>query len=171
MITLISGTNRPGSNTLKVAKAYSAALTRLKVPHQIFSLEELPRDFAFSYMSDSMDFRKLLEKYILNVEKIIVVVPEYNGTFPGIFKLFLDGIRHGTLAGKKVALVGVASGRGGNIRGLDHLVGALHYLQVRVFHDLLPVSHVRELFNPQGELKDEATVKAIERQVEGFVKF
>jgi chromate reductase, NAD(P)H dehydrogenase (quinone) len=132
MITLVSGTNRPGSTTAKVAGAYSNLLSRLGAGHQLLSLESLPRDFAFTYMYDTQgpETRDIIEKYVRNAEKLIIVIPEYNGTFPGIFKLFIDAIHPRDLAGKKLAMVGVSSGRGGNLRGIDQLTNALHYLGV-----------------------------------------
>jgi chromate reductase, NAD(P)H dehydrogenase (quinone) len=78
MITLISGTNRPGSNTLKVTNAYSAILRELGADHHLLSLEQLPRDFAFSYLDgpQSPDFQSLVDAQIRAVEKLIVVIPE-----------------------------------------------------------------------------------------------
>jgi chromate reductase, NAD(P)H dehydrogenase (quinone) len=173
MITLVSGTNRGGSNTFKVAKAYSELLSRLGTGHQLLSLEDLPRDFAFTYMaaSQSADTQAMIEKYVRNAGRFIVVVPEYNGTFPGIFKLFLDALHPRDLAGKKLALVGVSSGRGGNIRGLDQLTNAFHYLGVNIYPFQVPVSRIRDLVDPEGNLVDTATLAVLEKQAKGFLAF
>ena len=40
MITIISGTNRQGSNTKKIAKQYGRFLTDRNVAHQILALDE-----------------------------------------------------------------------------------------------------------------------------------
>ncbi len=92
MITIISGTNRKYSKTLIVAKAYEEILRGMGVDCQVFSLEELPRDFAFSYLADpkSDEFVKLMDKYIWPADKLVAAIPEYQGTFSGIFKLLLD---------------------------------------------------------------------------------
>ena len=42
MITLIVGTNRPGSNTRKVATQIEAFYAGLKVPLQVLDLAKLP---------------------------------------------------------------------------------------------------------------------------------
>lgn len=173
MITLVSGTNRPGSNTAKVARAYSAVLSGLGAGHQLLSLESLPHDFAFTYMTDtqSPETRGMIEKYVRNADKLVVVIPEYNGTFPGIFKLFLDAIHPRDLAGKKLAIVGVSSGRGGNVRGIDQLTNALHYMAVNIFPQHVAVSRVRELFDAEGRLSDPFTQTALEKQASGFLEF
>ncbi len=173
MITLVSGTNRPGSNTAKVAMAYSAVLSGLDASHQLLSLENLPRDFAFTYMTDtqSPEIRGMIDKYVRNADKLIVVIPEYNGTFPGIFKLFLDAIHPRDIAGKKLAIVGVSSGRGGNVRGIDQLTNALHYMAVNIFPQHVAVSRVRDLFDAEGRLSDPFTLAALEKQAKGFLAF
>jgi chromate reductase, NAD(P)H dehydrogenase (quinone) len=173
MITLISGTHRPGSNTRKIAEAYLQMAEKKGIELGLFSLEELPRDFLFSdyFGSRSEKFQQLLDRFILPAQRIVMVVPEYNGSFPGVLKAFIDALPQEMLAGKKVALVGVATGRGGNTRGMDHLVGILHYLKVNVYHDKVPVSQVIEKIDSQGRLNDEFTLKAIEGQVEGFLRF
>ena len=48
MVTIISGTNRPGSNTLKVAKYYQKVLSEKGLQANIFSLEQLPETLISS---------------------------------------------------------------------------------------------------------------------------
>lgn len=173
MITLISATHRPGSNTLKVAKAYLEVAENKGVEMQLLSLEDIPHDLLFSdhFGKRSEKFQQLLERYILPVQKLVIVVPEYNGSFPGVLKVFIDAMKHEQLAGKKIALVGVATGRGGNTRGMDHLVGIFHYLKADVYFDKVPVSQVRSQLDAEGKLNDVYTLKMFENQLEGFMGF
>lgn len=173
MITIISATNRPESNTLKIAKKYAQLMEKQGVESKLFSLERLPRDFIFTdlYSKRSENFQQLLDEFIIPAQKIIFVVPEYNGSFPGILKAFLDGIHPDINRGKKAALVGVASGRAGNLRGLDHLTGVLHYLGIHILPNKLPISSVLTLLDANGELKDENTIKVIQRQIDDFLKW
>lgn len=173
MITIISGTNRKFSKTLIVAKVYQDLLTSLGVENQLLTMEELPATISQTYLSDPKDpeFNSLIEKYIRSTDKFIMLVPEYQATFPGIFKLFLDGIAPRDFDGKKAALVGISSGRGGNVRGLDHLTSALHYLNMHVYPFKLPISRIRELVDAEFKLADAGTLEAIKRQIEGFLKY
>jgi chromate reductase len=173
MITIISGTNRNLSKTLVVAKAYSQLLTDLGAENQLFSLSDLPADIASTYLSDPKEekFKQLLEKYIIPVDKFVVVIPEYQGTFPGIFKLLLDGITPRFFDNKKVAMVGVSSGRAGNLRGMDHLTASFHYLNMHVFMNKVPISRIRDLVNDDFILNDEGTLTALKKQAEGFLKY
>jgi chromate reductase len=173
MITILSGTNRKFSKTLIVAKAYQEILESLGEASQLFSMEELPDTISKTYLSDPKDvqFDQLIEKYIRSTNQFIILIPEYQATFPGIFKLFLDGVSPRDFDGKKVALVGISSGRGGNLRGLDHLTSALHYLNMHVYPNKLPISRIRELVDAEFKLSDAGTLEALKKQAEGFIKY
>lgn len=173
MITIISGTNRPHSNTLKVAKHYAQLLEKQGISHKLFSLETLPHDIAFSELFNrrSENFQQLLEEFIIPAEKFVFVAPEYNGSFPGILKVFLDAVHPDLNRGKKAILVGVSSGRAGNLRGMEHLTGVLHYLGIHVHPNKLPISSVLALFDEEGNVKDEMTSRVTEKQLMDFLTY
>lgn len=171
MITIIASTNRLNSSALKVAKHYQQLIKKTGQETQLLSLEQLPVDIAFNelYGKRSQDFQKILDTYIIPVQKFVFVVPEYNGSFPGILKLFIDAIHPDLLRRKKVALVGVASGRAGNLRGMEHLTGVFNYLGVFVHPNRLPVSSVLTLLNENGEIKDANTLLVLEKHVSDVI--
>ncbi len=68
-------------------------------------------------------------------------------------------------------MVGVSSGRAGNLRGLDQLTSALHYLNMHVYPNKLPISSIKELVNAEFKLVDEGTLAALKKQAEGFLKY
>ena len=173
MITIISATNRPNSNTLKVAKKYTQLLEKQGLESQILSLESLPADFILTdmYSKRSENFQQLIDKFIIPVQKFVIVVPEYNGSYAGILKTFLDSIPPDFNRGKKVVLVGVSSGRAGNLRGMDHLTSVMHHLSMHVLPNKLPISNVLTLLDEKGDLKDENTIKALEKQIGEMLKW
>jgi len=164
--TIIAGTNRNGSNTLKVAKQYQDMLIARGIQAQLVSLEGIDLNEKGSYLN------KLEEEVFIPTDKFIFVLPEYNGSYPGSLKTMIDmtEIRK-VWWGKKALLIGVSTGRAGNLRGMDHLTGALNYLKVTVHHNKLPISSVDKLLNDAGEITDMATLKAMEHQVEEFLAF
>ena len=84
MITIISGTNRPGSNTLKVANEYHRILEEKGQPSCVFSLE------GVSLLHRDAAFEKIEQEIIIPAHSFIFIVPEYNGSFPGALKLLFD---------------------------------------------------------------------------------
>ncbi len=174
MITVISGTNRAGSNTLKVAQKYYDYLVEKGVEVQLFDLTTLPLDFIHPnmYAERSESLVELQNKYLAPAEKLVIVMPEYNGSFPGIFKLLIDAcdIKE-AFYGKKASLTGVSSGRAGNLRGLDTLTNMLNYIKVDVLQQKLPISGIGGLLDEDGSFNHEDTLKVMHGQMEAFLKF
>lgn len=172
MITIFSTTNRPDNNSHKVALLYKKAFEEKELKSRIFSFEELPRDIAFSetFGNRSQGFSTFIQDYIETVERFVFVVPEYNGSFPGILKVFLDSVDPYYWEGKKAALAGIATGRAGNLLGLDQLTSILHYLKVNVYHDKPLFSLIHNHFNDDFGLSNVEYEENIKKQVEGFMR-
>jgi len=125
--------------------------------------------------TQSPSLARLQDEFMLPAEKFVYIVPEYNGGFPGVLKLFIDAcsIRDykKTFSGKKAALVGIASGRAGNLRGLEHLTGILNHVGTIVLPNRLPISSIEKLMDDQGNITDPGTLKAIDKQLTDFLLF
>jgi chromate reductase, NAD(P)H dehydrogenase (quinone) len=164
--SIISGTNRPGSNTIKIARQYQQILAQKGIPAELVSLENL------DVSTRSEAIMSLENSVLAGTHKFIFVSPEYNGSIPGVLKSLFD---NSDIArcwwGKKALLTGVSTGRAGNLRGMEHLTGILHYLKVVVHPNKLPISVVNVLLNLDGSIKDESTLKAIDQQLNEFIAF
>ncbi|MDX2045630.1 MAG: NAD(P)H-dependent oxidoreductase [Chitinophagaceae bacterium] len=166
MYTIISGTNRKGSNTRKVAEQYRDILLAKGVEATLISLEGLDLN------RKTKEFEQLEREVLIPSEKFIFVLPEYNGSFPGSLKVMIDlsDIRKAWW-GKKALLTGVSTGRAGNLRGMEHLTGSLNYLRVVVHPNKLPISSVDKLLNGEGYISDKSTLEAINIQLDEFIPF
>ncbi|HKK39446.1 MAG TPA: NAD(P)H-dependent oxidoreductase [Cryomorphaceae bacterium] len=173
MITIFSGTNRSDSNTEIIAKNYQKLAESQGCKAQVYSFKDLPDDFilAEKYGESPESFSQVLKEMIEPVERFVFVIPEYNGSYPGITKLFLDTINPGTWRGKKAALVGVATGRAGNLRGMDHLAAVLNYLKMEVYSQKIPLSSVHQHLNESGTIAFEEYNALLVQQITGFLKF
>lgn len=173
MTTIISCTNREGSNTLKLAKYYHKELAAKGFESEIISLQDLPDNFIASdlYGKRSEAFQSIQDK-ISATSKFIFVVPEYNGSFPGILKLFIDACMFpDSFYGKKAALVGLATGKYGNVRGIEHFTGICHYINLHVLPLRIHVPAIGKEFDEKGDLFKEDTVKFVTQQIEQFIAF
>ncbi|NVK26438.1 MAG: NAD(P)H-dependent oxidoreductase [Flavobacteriia bacterium] len=173
MITIICATNRPKNQTLKVVEVYKTLIEEQGHEVSVFQMAELPSDFivtdTFGNRTDKVS--ELIQEKIVPAEKLVIIAPEYNGSYPGVFKAFLDGVSPSLWHGKKAALVGVATGRAGNLRGMDHLTHVLHHLKVEVFSAKVPISKLDSLLDEDGTLVDATTVEVLRNQLDGFLKF
>lgn len=172
-IVIISSTSRPNSNTLKVSKIYAEILRSKNMELEILDLGQLPDNFIINELHGKRSdvFSKVIENYISNCNKFIFVSPEYNGSFPGILKLFLDSVHPKEWTDKFACLVGVSVGRAGNLRGMEHLTGILNYLKMHVYYNKLPISVVDKLLNENGHFNSEDQIKACDNQLEGFIRW
>ena len=134
MNLIISGTNRAHSYSLKVAEYYQQQLQELGESWEILPLTSLPNDLLSSdlYGKSSPSFASIQER-VNQAEKFIFIIPEYNGSFPGVLKVFIDACAFpSSFAHKKAALIGLSSGKYGNIRGVDHFTGVCNYMRLHV---------------------------------------
>ncbi len=173
MTTIISGTNREGSNSLKLAKYYHDQLAKKGFDSEIISLSDLPANLISSdlYGKRSEAFQSIQEK-ISASSKFIFMIPEYNGSFPGVLKTFIDACSFPeSFFGKKAALVGLSSGKYGNIRGIDHFTGICHYINMHVLPLRIHIPNINKEFDEKGNLFLEETVKFTDQQIQQFIEF
>jgi len=172
-VVILSCTNRSSSNTLKVSRIYEEILKEKKAEVKLFDLRDLPENIAFSesFGRRSPEFSKLVNDFVTGAHKFIFVIPEYNGSFPGILKVFIDSTHPREWANKDACLVGVSDGRAGNLRGMEHLTGILNYMKVHVYHNRLPISVINSVMNEEGKFISEDQYKACKEQIEGFMAF
>ncbi|WP_342330623.1 NAD(P)H-dependent oxidoreductase [Pedobacter sp. FW305-3-2-15-E-R2A2] len=173
MVTIISGTNRPGSNTLKVAKYYQKVLSEKGLQANIFSLEQLPETLISSdlYGKRSPEFEPIQE-LMTKTSKFLFIIPEYNGSFPGVLKTFIDACQFPeSFYDKKAALVGISSGKYGNIRGIDHFGGVCSYLHLNVLPLRIHISTIKMELNELEDFIKEDTIKFTNQQMDKFIAF
>lgn len=173
MISVICGTNRPDSNTEKIARNYCDYLAEKGVDFLILRLEDLPKDFSFNamYGRHQKEVDAIISKHIEPCDKFVFVIPEYNGSYPGVLKTFLDCVPPKHFRDKKAALVGLSNGAAGNLLGLDHLTGVLNYLRVDVLSRKPKLSKVGGLLDENDDFIDERSPKILREQIDFFVKF
>jgi chromate reductase len=173
MVTVISGTNRPNSNTLKVANYYKKLLINKGLEVKLFNLESLPDNLIKTdlYGRRSEEFEPIQE-LIKKSSKFLFVIPEYNGSFPGVLKTFIDACDFPeSFYEKKACLVGISSGKYGNIRGIDHFGGICSYLHLHVMPLRIHIGNIKLELNEGFDLYKEDTLKFTNEQIDKFISF
>jgi len=140
-ILVISGTNRKGSATLEISKKLCGILSKMNIEHSFVNLEDftelLSKQAPYKELDANSELVKFQESKLIPSEKFIFVIPEYNGSFPGFLKWWIDtfSIRKSaeTYKFKKVALIGISDGINGNVRGIDHFMAICRYLKMIVY--------------------------------------
>ena len=164
MYLIISGTNRKGSYTLRIAELYQQLIKEKNIEAPILSLVDL------NVLEKNPSIIRLEQELLIPAGKIIFISPEYNGSIPGVLKCLIDVTDRKVWQGKKALLTGISRGRAGNLRGMDHLTGILHYVRTVVHPNKLPISIVDTLFDQNG-MGHVGTLKAIDNQLDEFIAF
>jgi NAD(P)H-dependent FMN reductase len=153
-VTVVVSTNRRDSSTSRIAALVATEFRQLGHSAQVLDLRELPPDFLHEnmYNQRSASFLALFEKFIINADHIVFVIPEYNGSYPGVLKLFLDASPVQSFQNKYASIIGLSDGHAGNMRGQDHLTGVLHYLKMHVHYDKPKFSGITKSLNEEGKL-------------------
>ena len=132
VITIVVATNRPGSRSQIVADAYRDAFDALGVPSRVLNLAVFSPAMIDAVMYARTDDKagfETLQAIVDETEKFVFVIPEYNGSFPGILKLFVDCCRYpDSFQDKKTAVVGLSSGTQGSALAMGHFADVLNYL-------------------------------------------
>jgi chromate reductase len=99
-----------------------------------------------------------LRRRIDEADALLLVTPEYNGSFTGVLKNAIDwaSARHrgSWLRNKTVAVAGATTGQYGAIWAQQDLMRVLGIAGARVVGEELPVSSAGEKFDDEGRLLD-----------------
>ncbi|OGX88033.1 NADPH-dependent FMN reductase [Hymenobacter lapidarius] len=173
MITLLVGTNRPNSRARRVATYYTRLLTTLDAESQILDLAELPADFIASALYENAGTNPAFNKLagLLDAgDKLVIITPEYNASFPGVLKAFIDGLPYpGGIRGKKAALIGLSSGGQGGLLAMTHLSDILMYLGTTVLPQRVRLPFIDQDLNAEDGLNHDLSELLLREQAEALL--
>ena len=174
MITIIVGTNRKDSVSQHVANQYAETLKEMGEESKMMSLNELPVDFIYSALYENLGKNERFNQMRLwmnQSKKFVFVIPEYNGSFPGVLKAFIDGLdRAKALTDKKCALVGISAGDQGAGLALSHFTDILNYCGTNVLAYRLRIAKIGDLMT-DNKISDELYLSKIHNQAKKLIEF
>ena len=173
MITLIVGTNRPDSNTRKVARLLEEIYAILKVPLHVLDLAQMPPEIfsPSSYAEKPKSFQPFSDA-VLKSAGLHVVTPEYNGSVPGVLKYFIDMLKFPESFEKRpVCFTGLGAGIWGALRPVEQLQAVFCYRNAYLFPERVFLPRINDLLDEAGRLKDPELHQRLQSQAEGFVDF
>ena len=158
-IVSISATSRPDNYTARALAIVNDELGRRERPPTVFDARELSLSFpGHTQTEDTERLRSAVEGSL----GVVIATPEYHGSFSAMTKLVIENLGFpSVLAGKPVALVGVAAGRIGAIKSLEQLRGVCSHVGALVLPGAVSVAGVRAAFDDEGNCTDEAVEDAL----------
>lgn len=160
-IPIILGTNRKGRQSENVAKLlYDKMSGRGEIETKLFDVKDFnfpADDYGTALKDEFPEYRDA----ILRADGLVIVTPEYNHGYSGALKSLLDTVLPEYIH-KAVGLVGVSAGPWGGTRVIESLVPIVRELGLAVTFTDLQFPKVQDLFDGDGNLKDEAYNKRID---------
>lgn len=172
-IKIISSTDRPNSWALKVSSYVASLYNSKEVNAEVISLKDFPlADVVGGNYGKEIPSIERFRSPILNADGLIFVIPEYNGGFPGILKIFIDYLPFPKAFEKMpMAFIGESAGAFGAMRAVEQFQMIANYRNALQFPERVFIPRVSKEFNPESGLKDDFKQGLLESQTTNFIKF
>lgn len=172
---IVASTSRVPSRSKWVAEHYRRCLWDRQIAADVLSLDELPVSILETTLyrnprqpSEAWDS---IQMRVHAAQKIIFVIPEYNGSFPGILKVWIDALEYpGSLRGKKACLLGLSDGTQGAALAMSHFADVLNYAGVHTLAFRPRFIQIGKNIS-EGVLTNQEYINQIQIQIEQFLNF
>ena len=106
-------------------------------------------------MEDGPSDSEQLQELVRSVDGVIISTPEYHNSFSSLIKMVIENLGYpSALSGKPVSLLGIAGGRYGAIKSLEHLRSVCSHVGALVLPGGISISKARTVFDNQGNCLD-----------------
>src|SRR5712692_1387371 len=160
-IVVINGSVRPGNYT---SMASALVVDELKKDPKVTVHLINPGDYhlPFPGVNGNAEGTKRLQEEVKNATAVVLATPEYHGSFSSVMKLVIENLGFpSVLAGKPVALLGVAAGSIGAIKSLEQLRSVCSHIGAIVLPLPVSVPNVQKVFDASGQPLDPGVEKLI----------
>ena len=170
-IVIVLGSVRPGNYTAKAAALVADELGKdpdVAVDTIDPSVLELPPPGV----DPSSIVARALQEKVQAAAGVVLATPEYHGSFSSVMKLVIENLGFpSALAGKPVALLGVAAGSIGAIKSLEQLRGVCAHVGAIALPLPVSVANVQRAFGADGVPTDPAVEKLVRRVGTGLLDY
>lgn len=168
-IVCISGTSRPGNFT---ARALAVVVDELKnAGEQVTEFDARELVLAFPGQPETEDARNI-QQAVKAASGVVFAGPEYHGSVCAMAKLIVENLGFPShLAGKPIALVGVAAGRIGAIKSLEQMKGICSHVGAVVLPGAVSIAGVQQVFDEQGNCLDKGSEQALRGVAQAMRRF
>ena len=172
-IAAILGTARPGNYTSKALALVIDEIHKMG-RFSVRLIDPSRMDLPMPGSDPGSAQMRSLRETISDATGLVFATPEYHGTYSAVTKLIIENLGFpSVLASKPVALLGVAAGRIGAIKALEHLRGVLSHVGAIVLPGGVSVAGVQSAFDDEGRCTDaevEATVRAVATNLIDYIE-
>ena len=171
-IVVVCGTNRDGALSRLLAEETAEAYRLLQHDVDLLDMNELPPEVLqpTAYKDQPPQVKVLVERF-LKCDGAVFIIPEYNGSYPGVLKLFVDMLPYPEgFDSRPCAFVGLAAGQFKSLRAVEHFQQVAGYRNAYIFPRRMFIGDSFKQF-VDGKLADDELSERLKKQAEGFCHF
>ncbi len=160
-VAVVIGSVREGNYTSHAVQLVADEFSRT-FPEVTFDIID-PRKLRLSAPgSDEQGDAQSVRDTLNRATAVVLATPEYHGSYSSVIKLVIENLGFPSgLAGKPVAMLGVAAGRIGAIKALEHLSSVVTHVGGHVLPGFVSVAGVQDVFDENGVCTDAGTDKRV----------
>ena len=170
-IVVINGSVRPGNYT---SMASAIVVDELR-KHPLVSVEVVdPAKLNLPFPGTDPDSlaAKRLQEMVRGATGVVLVTPEYHGSFSSVMKLIIENLGFpSVLAGKPVQLLGVAAGAIGAIKSLEQLRSVVSHIGGMVLPLPVSIANVQKVFDRDGHVLEPAVEQTVRRAAASLMNY
>ena len=171
-IVLINGSVRPGNYTSMASRMLVDELAKDdKVSVEVVNPADLNLPLPGTDYKAPGALK--LQAMVKEATAVVLATPEYHGGISSVIKLVIENLGFpSVLAGKPVALLGVAAGSIGAIKSLEQLRSITSHIGAIVLPLPVSIANVQKVFDKEGNPTDpgvEPLIKALAANIMGYI--
>ena len=160
-IAVIQGSVRPGNYTAMASELVVDELGK-EAGVEVDVVDPASLALRMPGIAGGEQGAKELRERVGRASGIVLATPEYHGSFSSVIKIVIENLGFpSALAGKPIALMGVAAGAIGAIKSLEHLRGVVSHVGGIALPLPVSVANVQKVFDRSGKCLDPAVEKRV----------
>ena len=168
-VAVILGSVRPGNYTGKAAALVVDELRSRNVHVDV--IDPASMLLPLPGTGTSPDAEKMAD-IVRDATALVMCTPEYHGGLSSVMKLVIENMGFpSAMAGKPVALLGVAAGRIGAIKSLEMLRSICSHVGCLVLPGPVSVANVQKEFDADGNVLDPAVENSVRGVATGLIDY
>lgn len=170
-LVIIPCTNRTASLTAQLTALVAADYRALGHDVDVMTMDlEVDYLAGTAYKQPTPTITARVDRFI-KADGVVFVVPEYNGSYPGIVKVFIDTLPYPQGFDRRpCAFIGLAAGQFKGLRAVEHLQAVAGYRNALIYPNRVFIGESWKQF-AEGSLVDADLAKRLRAQAEGFISF
>ncbi len=173
MMHILVGTNRPHSRSAQVAEYIKPFYEKQGQEVKVMNLIDVGLDdVKTGSYGDGAKPEAMVNAVdeLLESDGLVVIVPEYNGSYPGALKYFIDHWKYpDSFEHRPVAFIGLG-GRFGGLRPVEHLQQVFGYRNAFMYPDRVFLTNIFGILK-EGQVTDTVMADLLMTQAQGFCRF